>query len=249
MNQIAITTSQNVNIDFTIASIGERMLAFGIDMLIKIAYLILVHFIFFKLYDLESLFDHWDNWSIAAVLIIITSPVHLYTLVLESLMEGQTFGKKITKIKVIKINGYQAGFGDYLMRWVFRLVDVYSNSGVVGLIAMSFTENNQRLGGLATGTAVISLKSDVLIDHTIIENIAQDYLPKFPQVLHLTDNDMRIIKDHFNKAQKNNDHVIIHKLSNKIKSTLNIGSSNSEFTDREFINTVIKDYNYYTGRE
>ena len=100
----------------------------------------------------------------------------------ESLMEGQTFGKKAMKIKVVKIDGFQAGFGDYLIRWFFRLVDVFSNSGVVGLISMIVSKNNQRLGGIGSGTAVISLKNRVNISHTILESLKQDYLPVFPPV-------------------------------------------------------------------
>ncbi len=64
-------------------------------------------------------------------------------------MEGQTPGKKLMKIRVVKIDGYQAGFGDYMIRWVFRLIDV-SFAGVVGLISMIVSKNNQRLGDIAS---------------------------------------------------------------------------------------------------
>jgi hypothetical protein len=37
---------------------------------------------------------------------------------------------------VVKIDGYQAGFGDYLMRWFFRIIDFSSFYGLVGLIAV-----------------------------------------------------------------------------------------------------------------
>jgi uncharacterized RDD family membrane protein YckC len=46
MSQIAINTSQNVNINFNIASVGERMLAFIIDLLIRVAILSLSVFVF-----------------------------------------------------------------------------------------------------------------------------------------------------------------------------------------------------------
>src|SRR5690606_34099611 len=107
-----------------------------------------------------------------------------------SLMEGQTPGKKLMKIKVVKIDGYQASFADYMIRWVFRIVDV-SFAGVVGLISMIVSKNNQRLGDIASGTAVISLKNNINISHTILENIHENYVPSFPQVIALSDNDMR----------------------------------------------------------
>jgi len=48
MSKIAINTSQNVNINFNIASIGDRILAFFIDMIIKAAYMIVLFIILFK---------------------------------------------------------------------------------------------------------------------------------------------------------------------------------------------------------
>ncbi|MCW3162028.1 RDD family protein [Chryseobacterium oryctis] len=249
MSQIAINTSQNVNINFNISSVGERMLAFIIDMLIKIAYVIITLYLFFKFFNLSYLLHDLDPWSQTAIYIAITLPVHIYTLVLESLMEGQTPGKKVMKIRVVKIDGYQASFGDYLIRWVARLVDVFVLSGVVGLISMIVSKNNQRLGDIASGTAVISLKNSINISHTILENIREDYAPSFPQVIALSDNDMRIIKDNYTKALKVDDRQIITKLSDKIKNILKLEVDPTKMTERQFIGIVIKDYNYYTGKD
>lgn len=248
MSQIAINTSQNVNISFNVASIGERMLAFIIDLLIRVAYIVVILYLFFNIFDLGYLLRGLDDWSIRAVYIILTFPVYIYPVVLESLMEGQTPGKKLMKIKVVKIDGYQASFGDYMIRWVFRIVDV-SFAGIVGLISMVVSKNNQRLGDIASGTAVISLKNNINISHTILENIHQDYIPSFPQVIALSDNDMRIIKDNYTKALKTGDRQIISKLSDKIKSILKLEVDSTKMTERQFIGIIIKDYNYYTGKE
>lgn len=248
MSQIAINTSQNVNINFTIAGVGERMLAFIIDLLIRIAYVVIILYLFFNIFDLGYLLDGLDEWSVKAVYIILTFPTYIYPLVLESLMEGQTPGKKLMKIKVVKIDGYQASFADYMIRWVFRIVDV-SFAGVIGLISMIVSKNNQRLGDIASGTAVISLKNNINISHTILENINEDYIPSFPQVIALSDNDMRIIKDNYTKAVKMDDRQIINKLSNKIKSILKLEIDPTKMTEKQFINVIIKDYNYYTGKD
>lgn len=249
MSLIAINTSQNVNINFNTASIGERIAAFFIDIAIKAAYLIILFWSLFKLFNFGAYIDGLDNSSQIAVFIILTIPIHIYTLVSESFMEGQTFGKKLMKIKVVKIDGFQASFGDYLMRWFFRLVDVYSNSGVVGLITIIVSKNNQRLGGMASGTAVISLKNRINISHTILENLKEDYVPLFPQVVALTDNDVRIIKENYQKALKIDDRQVVSKLSTKIKQILKLEIDPTKMTERQFINVVIKDYNFYTGKD
>ena len=152
MSKIAINTSQNVNINFNLASIGDRVMAFMLDMLIKSAYLVCLYVLVIYLLvngPLGRISSKWDSWDVVAIIGIITLPVHTYTLVCESLMEGQTFGKKIMKIKVVKIDGYQASFGDYLIRWLFRIVDVFTNSGIVGVLTIIYSKNNQRLGDMA----------------------------------------------------------------------------------------------------
>ena len=249
MSLIAINTSQNVNINFNTASIGERILAFIIDLIIKGAYVLILFWILFKIFNIGTFISKLDNWSQMAVYIILTIPIHIYTLVSESLMEGQTFGKKLVKIKVVKIDGFQASFGDYLMRWFFRLIDVYSNSGVVGLISMIVSKNTQRLGGIVSATAVISLKNRVNISHTILEKLKEDYVPLFPQVIKLNDNDVRIIKENYHKALKINDSQVISKLAIKIKEILTLEIDLTKMTDRQFIDIVIKDYNFYTGKD
>lgn len=249
MSLIAINTSQNVNINFNTASIGERILGFVIDLLIKAAYLLVIYFIFFRILNLGRVFDQLDKWSFMAIIIILTLPIHVYTLVCESLLEGQTFGKKLMKIKVVKIDGFQASFGDYLIRWFFRLIDVFSNSGIIGLVSMIVSKKNQRLGDIASGTAVISLKSNVNISHTILENLNEDYKPVFPQVVALSDNDMRIIKENYQKALRIDDRQVISRLSNKIKEILKLETDSIKFTERQFINIIIKDYNFYTGKD
>ncbi|WP_294245995.1 RDD family protein [uncultured Chryseobacterium sp.] len=248
MSQIAINTSQNVNINFNVASVGDRIIAFMIDLLIKVAYGIAVFYIFFNLLDLGYLLNGLDQWSVMAVYIILLFPTGVYPVVLESLMEGQTPGKKVMKIRVVKIDGYQAGLGDYMIRWVFRIIDT-SFAGIIGLVSMVISKSSQRLGDIAAGTAVISLKNSVTISHTILENIKEDYIPTFPQVIALSDNDMRIIKDNYTKAIKVDDRKIINKLSDKIKSILKLEIDPTKMTERQFIGVVIKDYNYYTGKE
>ena len=248
MPQIAINTSQNVNISFNISSIGERLVAFLIDGAITILYFVVMYYTFFEMFNLSRYMMGLDPWSQKAISIAIAFPATVYPLVTESLMEGQTPGKKIMKIKVVKIDGYQATFGDYLIRWVFRVIDV-TFLGIVGLVSAIATKNNQRLGDIAAGTAVISLKNNINISHTILEKLQDDYIPTFPQVIGLSDNDMRIIKDNYLKALKLDDRLVISKLSEKIKSILKLEIDPQQMTERQFIGIVIKDYNFYTGKE
>ncbi|WP_396141829.1 RDD family protein [Flavobacterium sp.] len=243
MTQLSINTTQNVNINFTAASVGDRILGQLLDSLVKIAYGIMVYVIV-QIFSLENLFDGLDQWSIIAIISVIGLPVMFYSLIQESLWEGQTIGKKLMKVKVIKLDGYQAGFGDYLIRWLFRLIDISVGNGVIGLITIVSSSKNQRLGDMAAGTAIISLKNNININHTIIQDINSDYLPTYPLVIKLSDNDVRIVKETFETAVLQKDFITLSKLANKISTVT--GIKNTSGTDTDFIRVVLKDYNFYT---
>jgi len=70
MVELQINTTQNVNINFTAASVGERILAYGIDWIIKIAYIIVTYQLMFKLFKLDVVLEGMDQWSEIAVYLL-----------------------------------------------------------------------------------------------------------------------------------------------------------------------------------
>jgi len=243
MVNLQINTTQNVNIQFNAASLGDRILAFILDFLLIAAYLFAV----FYLAGAMGLLDQKMNqWSKAAIISLISLPALLYTLLSEFFMEGQTLGKKVMKVKVVKLDGYQASGLDYFTRWIFRLVDIFLGFGTGGIaiLSIALSKNSQRLGDMAAGTAVISLKDTYNISHTILEEVSDYYQPHYPSVINLTDRDMQIIKDMFTIAQKKNDYPTMIKLREKIEKTTN--TSKGTKTDYEFISIIIKDYSHFT---
>jgi uncharacterized RDD family membrane protein YckC len=243
MSELSIITTQNVTINFTAASIGHRILAFGVDFLIIIAYLITV-FALLSFSGLSTILSGMDGWSQVAVQSLLFLPVMFYSLLFETFFEGQSLGKKLVRIKVVKIEGYQASFGDYLIRWLFRMVDIVISSGVIGFISIIMNKKAQRLGDMAAGTSVITLRNNVNISSTILEEINGDFKPTYPLVIKLSDNDVRIIKENFIRAKAAYDSDLLLKLTEKIEAVTGIKNQNGNPVD--FIKTVIKDYNFYT---
>ncbi|TXD81950.1 RDD family protein [Subsaximicrobium wynnwilliamsii] len=244
MVELQINTTQNVNINFIAASVGERILAFIIDLIIKVAYAVVTYQIMFKLFQIDEMVMEMDQWSQMAVYGIFFLPIVFYSLVFETWLDGQTPGKRIMKIKVVKIDGYQASLADYMIRWFFRIIDLNMFSGVVALIAIVTSKKSQRLGDMTAGTSVITLKNKININHTILEELDDDYVPTYPNVIKLSDNDARIIKETFIKAKASRDYETLVKLRKKVVEVVGIKDYNDH--DIKFIDVILKDYNYYT---
>ncbi|WP_243471368.1 RDD family protein [Winogradskyella sp. MH6] len=244
MVELQINTTQNVNINFVAASVGERILAYLIDLIIKLAYIVVTYQVVFKLIGIDDFLRGMDYWSIIAVIVSFYLPVVFYSLVFETFLEGQTIGKRIMKIKVVKIDGYQASIYDYMVRWFFRIVDLNIASGVVALITIATSKKSQRLGDMTAGTSVITLKNNVNISHTILEDLEDDYEPSYPNVIKLSDNDARIIKETYTRAKASRDFETLSKLRQKVMEVIELKECNQN--DIQFIDTVLKDYNYYT---
>ncbi|MEZ4858203.1 MAG: RDD family protein [Flavobacteriaceae bacterium] len=236
MPELQINTTQNVKISYTASGAGERLIAYIIDWAIKVGYLIILSWGF-------NAFEGMDEWSQIGINTVLSLPVIFYSLVLELFLNGQTLGKKLMNLKVVKIDGYQASLADYVIRWFFRIVDIYIVG--IGFFFIAFSKKSQRIGDMAAGTAVISIKDRVTMGHTILENLTEDYVPTYPTVIKLSDNDARIIKETFATAKISKDYRTLIKLRDKIMEVAEIKTRKHQ-NDLEFIDVILKDYNYYT---
>ena len=243
MVELQINTTQNVNINFTAASVGERVLASIIDYIIKAAYFFGFGYLLFDVLRFDQSFYELDGWSREAVYAIFMIPILFYSITLESFFDGQTVGKRIMKIRVVKIDGYQASFPDFLIRWALRAIDMIF-FGVVALITVALSKKSQRLGDMSAGTSVITLKNNVNINHTILEELDDNYEPTYPNVIKLSDNDVRIIKESYLRARGAREYETLKKLREKIVEVMELNDYSG--SDIQFIDTVLKDYNYYT---
>ena len=78
-----------------------------------------------------------------------------YFILFEWLLNGQTPGKRLLHIRVIKQGGYALRFFDTLLRNLLRVVDFLPLFYGVGLTSLLLTRDSQRLGDLVAGTLVV----------------------------------------------------------------------------------------------
>jgi uncharacterized RDD family membrane protein YckC len=240
-----IPTYINIPLEFEIANVGKRALAFLIDMFIK------------SVYFFAMLASFGGN---EYLLYVTQIPLLLYSFLFEWLNKGQTPGKWLMRIQVISIEGNLPSVYQCATRWLFNLVDVWSLmlfsflnplfatfgvfSPFFGFLLIVFTPKNQRFGDMAANTVVINIKEQqVSLKDTVIAyaDYSQNYEPQFPEVMRLSDGDLNKIK-YYAETAGHDDVEIIKLLATRIKELLTI---QTDLNDFKFLNQLLTDYNYY----
>lgn len=236
MQTVRVRTTQNVFIDYPVASIGDRILGYLIDRIFLILYSVAVVALFINLELVEAGYV----WIIA-----LAFPWMFYGLLFEILMNGQTPGKQVMKTKVVRLNGTPPTIGDYLLRWIFSFIDYYILSGAIAVVFVAMGGKGQRLGDLVAGTSVIKLIEQQEITGKEVFVMAEEmHVPTFTQVTQLSETDIEIIQRalEVNREQGNIQPVMI--ITDKIKAMLGI---QTDLPPVKFLYTIIKDYNALTA--
>lgn len=165
---LIIETPERVPLAFGLASIGNRFLAVAIDHFIQYLTIFIVAWFFFSITGFGdafkggsaySLFNDAPRWLIAILIIVLFLIFAGYFVFFEWIWNGQTPGKKLMKLRVIREDGRPITFWEALARNLLRIFDtipgfiipVYS----VGLIAVFMSRRDQRVGDLFAGTVVV----------------------------------------------------------------------------------------------
>tara|TARA_R110000787_G_scaffold190356_4_gene301804 strand:+ start:3890 stop:4606 length:717 start_codon:yes stop_codon:yes gene_type:complete len=236
MDNFQIETAQNISISQNVAHVTTRIGSFLIDILIIFAYNFLI-FLFFKIIGYTPSFNN------TILLLIVNLPTIFYSLIFEIAMNGQTPGKYLNKIRVVKIDGSKPTLGSYLTRWLLRIIDIWFFTGSVAVFTILFNGKGQRLGDIAAGTTIISEKKRVRLRDTLVEDLQDNYTPTFPQVTVLSDKDMHTIRELFITAKRKENDKLMLKLYIKVIALTNI---KTDLQPIAFLEVVIKDYYHYT---
>ena len=237
METIRIDTPQNVAIEYNVATIVARGFAAVLDWTVMAGYSVLVWVVLGWVG-----IDLWDlpDW---VRILIIGIPWTFYNLLFEIFMDGKSIGKRALNLKVARLDGGQPSLGDYLMRWVLRPFDS-SPPLFLGAMVILFNGKGQRLGDIAAGTCVISLKQRVRLSDTLLVDIPEDHKPTYTEVTRMSDRHARLLKRVLRNTSTRR-RRLVDRMADRVKRELQL---TTEQPAEELLKTVLLDYVYLTGK-
>jgi uncharacterized RDD family membrane protein YckC len=235
VTKIKITTSQNIEIEYELASIFDRILAWLIDIVIIAVYVIIASLV------VSIIVGGFESGPIA----LASLPGLFYHFICEWFFSGQSVGKMALRIKVVKIDGSPPNVGNFVLRWIFRLIEgpaVFY--GAVAIAAIAFSPRGQRFGDMIAGTTVIKIDRKVSLADTIYAPSKEGYQALFPEVARLDDTDAGTIRDVLQQQRmEGGNPAVLVACANRVCHVLDIKPPQN-MNAEQFLRFVLKDYSH-----
>ncbi|MCZ2391064.1 MAG: RDD family protein [Acidobacteria bacterium] len=207
---LIIETPERVELEFSLASIGNRFMAVGIDHLIQFLSIILIAWFFAwiaSVNSLDGIFEDSPKWVTAIMILAVFVVFASYFTVFEWLWNGQTPGKRLMKLRVVREDGRPLTLWEAIARNLLRIADaapgfvipIYS----VGLITIFLNRRDQRLGDIFAGTVVIRERADEspTFADTFTKRIADPALTRVQKPVTFTADISKITEDEIEVAE------------------------------------------------
>ena len=167
-DQLNIETPEQVDLRFPIAGIGSRFLAVLTDSIIQAVAVLLMFLLFVLVFSSAKKLpggaapsETGAKWVIAGFFLFYFLLYWGYYSLFEAFWNGQTPGKRLLKIRVIKDSGRQITLFEALARNLLRVIDMLPPSlYLVGVVTMLCNREQKRLGDFVAGTIVVHERSD-----------------------------------------------------------------------------------------
>ena len=160
---LEVRTPESIAFSYELAGLGSRFLALAVDQAIQIVTLIAIFGALVlaasgvAIAHLKPILSQQLAQSIAIALILVIVFVVLfgYFIVFETAWNGQTPGKKLLGLRVVRDGGYPIDFGASLIRNLIRIGEQLLGYYLFAAISALISPENKRLGDFAAGTIVV----------------------------------------------------------------------------------------------
>lgn len=162
---LAIDTPENVIFDYSLAGLGSRFLAALVDsLLLVLIQAVLLWLMFF--FIVRQIFSGPDaeTWTLSLLSLLAFLFFWGYYIFFELIWNGQSPGKRLVGIRVIRRDGTPVTLSEVLIRNLVRLVDFLPSFYGVGVVVMFADPRSRRLGDMAAGTLVVHDSGPIRLD-------------------------------------------------------------------------------------
>ncbi|HIK35283.1 MAG TPA: RDD family protein [Thermosynechococcus sp. M98_K2018_005] len=163
LRRVTLRTPESIELDFALAGIGSRVLAWLIDQVILYTALVLFslaagYIYFYALYlwlieVLPTSNQSIEAWSLGIYLLVMFALYNGYYIFFETYWQGQTPGKRYAEIRVVQDNGRPIGLREATLRSLLQPID-FAFFGI-GPFLVALSRSEKRLGDMVAGTLVI----------------------------------------------------------------------------------------------
>ncbi|HXE64742.1 MAG TPA: RDD family protein [Bryobacteraceae bacterium] len=150
-----IETPEQIGLDFAVAGVGSRFLAILIDTIIQTVTGIVVAIGIVAVISVTGPGGAPSVWLLALAALGAFLLLYGYFAIFEILWNGQTPGKRIIGVRVIKESGRPLTPAETIGRNLMRIVDQLPAMYAIGLVTMFLNSRNKRVGDLVAGSIVI----------------------------------------------------------------------------------------------
>jgi len=160
---LRVRTPESIAFSYELAGLGSRFLALSIDLTIQILLAIGIFLgLAYAAFNAGPLARHASvvdktaqSLGYAIISFIISVIFFGYFIIFEAYWNGQTPGKKMLALRVVRDGGYPADFASAAVRNLIRVGEFFFCFYLVSAIAALLSPENKRLGDMAAGTIVV----------------------------------------------------------------------------------------------
>lgn len=155
-DELVIETPERVELHYVLASVGNRFLAAAIDHLIQTALIVILILAVGALGDWK-VFSSMGVWAAAITVLSIFAIYWGYFVIFETFWSGQTPGKRIMRLRVVREDGRPVRFFEVFVRNVLRVAVDFQPipSYAIGVVSIIFSARSKRVGDFVAGTVVV----------------------------------------------------------------------------------------------
>lgn len=188
-----VATPERVSLSLPVAGIGYRCLAYLVDLALLFSFWVLAYFVFTLLVsDVVGFFQGLSGLVRTLMVVGVFATQWVYWTLCEVLMGGQTPGKRLVGIRVVRVDGSPVGVLESAVRNLLRVVDSFPLIYAVGCLSILLTRQHRRLGDLLAGTLLVR-EERIDLDKYTAEAAPSVVLPPAGATARLASGDVELI--------------------------------------------------------